>query len=68
MLFIKFQQYNMNFRSTNVRTIQDALCIKGYCACTLECVSIYFRIRAQVAYILIMPLANCQQLNDSIFF
>ena len=36
--------------------------------CTLECVSIYFRIRAQVAYILIMPLANCQQLNDSIFF
>ena len=44
---LKLQQCNMNLRSTNVRTIQDTLCIKDH----FEYVSIYFRIRAQVAYI-----------------
>ena len=36
----------MNLRSTNARTIQDTLCIKGYCELNLR-----IRIHAQVAYI-----------------
>ena len=28
---LKFQQCNINLRSTNVRTIQDTLCIKDHC-------------------------------------
>ena len=28
---LKFQQCNMNLRSTSVRTIQDTLCIKDHC-------------------------------------
>ena len=28
---LKLQQCNMNLRGTNVRTIQDALCIKDHC-------------------------------------
>ena len=49
----------MNLRSINVRTIQDALSMKGHCQLYLRIyVSIYFRIRAQVAYILIMPFAK----------
>ena len=32
--------------------------LKAIVNCTLEYVSIYFRIRAQAAYILIMPLAK----------
>ena len=40
----------MNLRSTNALTIQDTLCIKGYCE-LYQYVSIYFRIRAQAAYI-----------------
>ena len=48
----------MKLRSTNVRTIQDTLCIKGRCELHLRYVSIYFRIRSQVAYVKIMPLAK----------
>ena len=40
----------MNLHSTNVRTKQDTLCIKGHCTCT------YFRIRAQVALYLTYAL------------
>ena len=43
----------MNLRSTNACTIQDTLCKKGHCELYLRNVLIYFRIRAQVAYILI---------------
>ena len=35
---LKFQQCNINLRSTNVRTILDTLCIKDYC-------ELYLRIR-----------------------
>ena len=41
----------MKVRSTNVRTIQDTLCIKGHCELYLRYLSIYFRIRSQVAYV-----------------
>ena len=43
----------MNLRSTNACTIQDTCVKKAIVNCTLENVLIYFRIRAQVAYILI---------------
>ena len=48
---LKFQQCNMNFRSTNVRTIQDTFCMKDHCELYLRiCINLLLH-TCQVAYI-----------------
>ena len=48
---LKFQQCNMNLRSTNVRTIQDTLCMKDHCELYLRiCINSLLH-TCQVAYI-----------------
>ena len=48
---LKFQQCNMNFRSTNVRTIQDTFCMNDHCELYLRiCINLLLH-TCQVAYI-----------------